>query len=157
MKFRPYMIAPLLCLLVATSQFILCKTSPLSPWKGGGYGMYTQPPPISARTVWLKLSQHGKATFYRIQPLDSRIEKALAQLSDTERHILEEFSRYGRRMSIFPNQYYRKKLTSISLDVLPILRNHDVFAYLEKPQTQNLAVKVFEIRLKKENWIINEI
>ena len=50
-------LATLLVVLVVVNvglQFYTHKTTALTPWKGGGFGMYTEPH-ADNRTVWLEM------------------------------------------------------------------------------------------------------
>lgn len=49
------LIVPIICLTIAGIQLYLSKTSALSLWKGGGFGMYTELHPNNTRSLWLDL------------------------------------------------------------------------------------------------------
>ena len=53
-RFLP-LIPPLALAVVAVAQFGLAHTAPLSPWKGGGFGMFSTQDQPRARTVRLHL------------------------------------------------------------------------------------------------------
>lgn len=48
-------IMPIICIVIAGIQLYLSKTTALSLWKGGGFGMYTELHPNNARSIWLDL------------------------------------------------------------------------------------------------------
>lgn len=53
-KILPY-IMPITYIIIASFQLYLSKTTALSLWKGGGFGMYTELHPNNARSIWLDL------------------------------------------------------------------------------------------------------
>lgn len=49
-------LVPVLALLIATLQLMISSLSPLTPWKGGGFGMYSEIHP-NKRQLWLIQAQ----------------------------------------------------------------------------------------------------
>lgn len=151
------MIAPLLCFALAAMQFIASRVTDLSPWRGGGYGMYTEPHPVTCRTVWLSLLDDEKEIYYRIYPTDSRLHISSMNLTPHEMDLLNKFKYFGMKMCVFPNRYHEQNLICKSLKVVPILTSNKVFSLENKLTSKNVSVEVFEIRLKDKYWQINEL
>ena len=151
------MIAPVLCFIVALAQLILSQVSQISPWRGGGYGMYTEPPPFESRTVWLGLNQDGRETYFRINPPDGRIRDLFLKLKPHEKSLFEDFKFFGRKTALFPNRYSKRHLTKLCVEVLPILHEHEVFIHKAKPVEKEISIKVFEIGLTEKHWEIHEL
>lgn len=76
MKARPRFQELLLVLIpvvVALSQLYFSNFSDLTRWKGGGFGMYTDPHPNLSRFVWLEGTGDTSQVALRLFPLDTRI------------------------------------------------------------------------------------
>jgi hypothetical protein len=65
-------------IIVAVLQVRLVDTSNLTRWKGGGFGMYAEPHPASARNIWLTDGADAGVCI-RLFPLDGRLERAAMQ------------------------------------------------------------------------------
>ncbi len=64
------LLATLLVIVVTANvgfQFYTHKNTALSPWKGGGFGMYTDPH-ADSRTVWLEMRSGGELAQIRLYP-----------------------------------------------------------------------------------------
>ena len=72
---------------VALVQVVLSSSANLSRWKGGGFGMYSEPHPYSSRSLWIKLRHPIGTTYLRLSPLDPRLDSALAGLSKDRRAV----------------------------------------------------------------------
>ena len=59
-------------LLFATLQIIFSNASNLTTWRGGGFGMYTDPHPRTSRFVWIEGTRDGVRTAVRLYPADER-------------------------------------------------------------------------------------
>lgn len=67
---RAGLFVTILAILVAINvplQMYLHKTTPLLAWKGGGFGMYTEPH-AEDRAVWLHLQGQGGTAFIQLWP-----------------------------------------------------------------------------------------
>jgi hypothetical protein len=60
-------------ILVAAVQITLYKSSNLSSWRGGGFGMYSDPHPRASRSVFLSGVRETSRITVRIYPLDERL------------------------------------------------------------------------------------
>ena len=110
-------------ILVALSQFVLYKTSDLTLWKGGGFGMYSTPHPVTSRHAWLIGETDGEPTFYRMHHLDERLN--LDQLKDESlKSCLQDFVAEAKYMRYFPSfgkkremkERYKRLLSLIDAD-----------------------------------------
>ena len=96
-------------ILVALSQFVLYKTSDLTLWKGGGFGMYSTPHPVTSRHAWLIGETDGEPTFYRMHHLDERLN--LNQLKDESlQTCLQDFVADAKYMRYFPSFAKKRKM-----------------------------------------------
>lgn len=53
-------------------QLWMHRTTPLTAWKGGGFGMYTEPH-ADARSVWAAFAGEGGTAYLRLWPEDPRL------------------------------------------------------------------------------------
>lgn len=74
--FIPF-IAPLILCIVALNQFVQTRWSDLSPWKGGGFGMFSTVESPASRIVRIHLSHEGVNIPVKIPRRFSRLESAL--------------------------------------------------------------------------------
>ena len=70
-----------LIVVVAGIQTYLSHTTLLSPWKGGGFGMYSAPHPTQMRSIFLEVDGHDPI---RLVPRDA--ERASHEWELLERH-----------------------------------------------------------------------
>jgi hypothetical protein len=87
--------------LVATVQVFLSNTSNLTTWRGGGFGMYTDPHPHLGRPVWLQGEHDGSARAVRLAPLDERLQ-AGCRRNTALRRDMHDLLRVGSRSQGFP-------------------------------------------------------
>ena len=73
--------------LVALAQIVLSTSTTFSRWKGGGFGMYSEPHPYSARSLWVQLRDANGATYLRLSSTDSRLADVLSGLSKDRRAV----------------------------------------------------------------------
>lgn len=69
-------VVPALALVIALIQLIVTHTSTLTPWKGGGFGMYSEIHP-NKRQLWL-ISDHHPSTLITPSSLDQTASSACA-------------------------------------------------------------------------------
>jgi hypothetical protein len=97
--------------LVALSQFVLYKTTDLTLWKGGGFGMYSNPHPATSRNVWIVGETSGTNTYYRLHTLDFRLK--IPQIENRElRDSLYDLAEYARKMRYFPSLINKQNLST---------------------------------------------
>jgi len=64
-----YLIAPCLAIIGASFHFLILRHPPNHVWKGGGFGMYTEPP-ASARRVFVGApNPDGTIVYKRFEPI----------------------------------------------------------------------------------------
>ena len=59
-------------IIVAGIQIYLNKADTLSAWRGGGFGMYTEPHPVKSRVAFLINNTNPENNWIRVYPLDER-------------------------------------------------------------------------------------
>ena len=114
MKFRSLRILEysviLIPILVAVSQFFLYKNTNLTLWKGGGFGMYSDPHPAVSRHIWLTGESAGTKTYYRLLPLDERLD--IRRIPSWKlRDSLYDLADHAWDMRNFPELVSRKDLS----------------------------------------------
>lgn len=68
----------LIPIAVACVQMYLTSTTDLTRWRGGGFGMYSDPHPNQGRNVWLTGSREGQDVAVRLFPRDPRWDSSSA-------------------------------------------------------------------------------
>jgi hypothetical protein len=111
----------LLLVLVAAHQIRLARTGPLSPWKGGGFGMFsTSDSPASRR---LRIVVHGEGGRREIE-VPSRLVKLAAKavtLPDPPRlrrlaaALVEEERREGRAVERVELDVWSREFSAVTL------------------------------------------
>lgn len=96
-------------ILIAVSEFILYKTSDLSLWKGGGFGMYSDPHPSTARHVWLIGENRGRQTYCGLYNMDARLDINRIQNGALREHLYD-LGDYALDMRNFPSMTSKQKL-----------------------------------------------
>ena len=102
--------------VVTLAQFVNSNTSALSSWKGGGFGMYTDPHPNN-RTVWLVLESADATHGFRLMPPADGIAAQRERLGGEARHALDSAILLANDMLTYP----RDELTSEIAARLPQL------------------------------------
>ena len=82
---------PILLVVVALHQIYLAKTSTLSPWKGGGFGMFSSTQAGPARTVRVFVSAPDRSEELEIP--ESLAESALKVATFPSESLLKAFAR----------------------------------------------------------------
>jgi hypothetical protein len=86
-----YFIPPLLLVLVALHQIYLARTAELSPWKGGGFGMFSTTELGVARTVRIFVSAPDRSEELEIP--DSLAEGAQKVAALPSSRLVERFAK----------------------------------------------------------------
>ena len=60
-------------LIIAGIQFYFHVTSDLVSWRGGGFGMYSDPHTNSSRYLWIVGTKNNKTLGVRLSPIDERL------------------------------------------------------------------------------------
>jgi len=128
---------------VAALSLYRSQTSDLHRWKGGGFGMYTDPHP-SRRMMWIEGEIAGEHTAFRVYPIDWRMAISGMRDSDLRRDLfhLEDLARDIR------NYPARSDLADLTSQAQYLLQHHRGVPELAAifPQT-NVRFSVVEIRL----------
>jgi len=107
-------LAALLTLVVIANvgwQFYSHKTTTLTPWKGGGFGMYTAPHP-DTRSVWLEMDGVTDRAQMRIYPRNRDLHDWIDGVSLRGGAVLRDISLKGASMRYFPRDDTAKALIS---------------------------------------------
>jgi hypothetical protein len=96
------LVVVLLPILVASIQIYFALTSDLTRWRGGGFGMYTDPHPHVNRTVWVEGSRAGSPAALRLYPLDERLQQKCMRFTRLRRD-LSGLRRAARAVRNFPS------------------------------------------------------
>ncbi|MDP3920951.1 MAG: hypothetical protein Q8R76_09135 [Candidatus Omnitrophota bacterium] len=154
---------PTLLVLVAATQMVLTQTSPLSPWRGGGFGMFGTVDSVGARFLSLEgETANGKrvpinidATLRRIFPnrydaLRSRpTEKALRLLG--EDLLLSDYIPSGPPSlglyldKVAKNPVSRAVEDRLFEDFYMMRRNLDTDFYIPKTKMKALQMQVWSV------------
>ena len=114
-----------LLITVAAAQVTLARTSSLSPWKGGGFGMFSTTDDASRRWARVFVSAPGRSEEIAIPPsLEDAARRAAALPTDVElsrlaRRVVEREGRYRRpvetvRIETWRVDYARDSLAATS-------------------------------------------
>ena len=102
-----------LLVVVACAQVILAKTAGLSPWKGGGFGMFSTTDDAGRRRVRVFVSAADRSEEIAIAPsLEEPARRGAvlptdAQLSRLARRVVEREGRYRRPVDIVRIETWR--------------------------------------------------
>lgn len=88
----------LIMLGTAAHQFYTSWDGMLSPWKGGGFGMYTAPHPENARATYLIVDGHA----LRMAPPDPKLVAWIASVDPGSAQYLERLVEQARTMRSYP-------------------------------------------------------
>jgi len=98
------LLAIVLIVLVAANvawQFYTHKTTALSPWKGGGFGMYTEPHSDS-RTVWLEMRSGDDLAQVRLYPKKAGIVAWQKGISLKGGQFLQNLTDKAAKLRFYP-------------------------------------------------------
>lgn len=130
--------------LIAAVQIYLSSTSNLTSWRGGGFGMYTEPHPLVSRFIWMEGVGRDSLVAVRLYPLDERLQARFVRRSGIK-IALEHLKSVARESREFPAIANRKKMEAEWLWFL----DH----YGDDPTIQSLF-PVSSLRLKVvEIWL----
>ena len=141
-------IVPLLILLVAFSQLIIWKGKSYSKWKGGGFGMYTEPHPLSHRVAWLNASHDGRKEKIRIYPFDSQSRKSLKKLSLCEEKHYLKLQKEIRKLMCLPRESLEQEIIIELTHFLQTRLN---------PNESSISIFERYIDIESNNWTLRHI
>jgi hypothetical protein len=110
-----------LLVLVALTQIALTRTTALTPWKGGGFGMFSTTDDVSRRTVRVFVSAPDRSEEIAIPPsLADLAARAAAQPGDwllgrLARAVAARERRHGRRVDEVVVQCWRVVYEPVTL------------------------------------------
>jgi hypothetical protein len=109
-------------IVVALTQVLLSKTAGLSPWKGGGFGMFATTDGTAFRQVRVFVEAEGRAEELEIAP-SQELSAARAQLFPSDRMlgglaraVAGREQRYGRPVETVRIEVWRTEFDPVSLD-----------------------------------------
>jgi len=90
---------------VAVTQLALTACCDLTSWRGGGFGMYSDPHPKNSRYVWLVgHGRDGEERAVRLSPLDDRLRARRTRASYQYAGWLKRVEQRAYRGKNFPVQ-----------------------------------------------------
>jgi hypothetical protein len=109
-------VAVLVALVIgnAAMQFYQTRTSPLIAWKGGGFGMYTEPH-ATARAVWITFGSDGAAL--RLWPETEAMEALERGLPPRSAAHLGALTRAAEDLRYYPRQQQADRLLAMVAQV----------------------------------------
>ena len=95
----------LICLIVANAgfQFYTHKTTALTAWKGGGFGMYTEPH-ADGRTVWLEMRGNDGTVEMRVHPENEELRIWIDGVSLRGGAALQIISKQAEGLRYYPDK-----------------------------------------------------
>ena len=109
---RAFGLITALALVVAGNvllQLFMHKTTPLTAWKGGGFGMYTEPH-AEARGVWLFLKGTNGTAQVQLWPESADLKRWREGVSPKAASFLGGLVRDAERMRYYPTQANAQRL-----------------------------------------------
>jgi hypothetical protein len=108
-------------IVVAVAQVLLAKTSQLSPWKGGGFGMFATTDGMAFRHVRIFVEAEGRSEELEITP-SQEFSAARAQLFPSDRMLIglaqtvaDRERRYHRPVETVRVEVWRTEFSPVSL------------------------------------------
>jgi hypothetical protein len=115
-------IPAIVLIVVAAVQVVLTKTADLSPWKGGGFGMFATTDGTAFRYARIFVEAPGRSEELEIAP-SQEIAAARAQLFPSDamlgglaRAVLARERRYGRSVTTVRIEVWRTEFRPLTLD-----------------------------------------
>ena len=131
-------------ILVAVVQIYLAGTSDLSRWKGGGFGMYSDPHPGVNRLVWVEGYIDSVLTAVRLEPLDERLQHESIKNSSLKAGLMKLNSTAWNNRN-FPSGW---RLSSLDTEYHYFLENHgNEILIKEHFPVNQLKMKVMEVAI----------
>lgn len=84
-------------------QFYTHKTTALTAWKGGGFGMYTVPHP-DGRTIWLEMQGKDGVAEIRVYPENENLREWINGVSLRGGAVLQAITTQAALMRYFPDE-----------------------------------------------------
>lgn len=109
-------LATLLVVLVVVNvslQFYTHKTTALTPWKGGGFGMYTEPH-ADSRTVWLEMRSGDQLAQMRLYPENKIIADWQDGISLKGGQFLEGITNKAAELRFYPRTKEAEEIINLA-------------------------------------------
>ena len=142
---HPEYLVLLIPLVIAVIQLYYSNFDNLSAWRGGGFGMYTEPHPVHYRTAFICFDNDdtGSESCLRIYPAD------LGVVEDDSKASYSKASGIVRSRITFPSRIDNDQLA----DQLKIIKAN---AGQKALRTEDcVLLKVFEIGLSEDGGTLN--
>jgi hypothetical protein len=103
-----------LVILVAVHQFLISAGGVLSPWKGGGFGMYTTPHGMQSRATFLSVNGYA----LRLSPPDPAFLDWVAKVDPASADYLMDLQDRADRMRPYPQPEAAERLMAAASKVV---------------------------------------
>ena len=97
-------------------QMFTHKSTALTAWKGGGFGMYTEPHPDS-RSVWLTFSTGVETSSLRLWPEAENMTDWRGEVSLKGRKSLGKVTAMAERLRFYPSKEAAHELLALVLRI----------------------------------------
>ena len=130
-------------------QFYVSRTTALTPWKGGGFGMYTDPH-ADTRTVWMRLSDEEGSHLVRLYPVSDALAEMIARAPLKSHRVLSGLTRDAAAMRYYPT---RAKAEALVPAIARFRWPESIVPKSVSPgengafARENIAIEVHELRL----------
>ena len=112
-------------ILIASLQVVFTKTNDLVSWRGGGFGMYSDPHAKTGRKIWVKGTRNGERMAVRVYPIDARLNHNCMRNTLFSRDIekIEDTAKYYRD---FPSSILVDPFTAYYLDFIKVYKDEEI-------------------------------
>jgi len=133
-------------LTIGAFQIYFSKADTLSSWRGGGFGMYTEPHPVKSRVAFLINYSDGTGSWIRAYPLEERL-KGDTSINKTYLNQLRGISGTIANRISFPSRIDEEKLER----GLEKIRNETSLQNSVFYPADTITLQVLEIDISSEN------
>jgi hypothetical protein len=126
---------------VALHQMWASAAGVLTPWKGGGFGMYTTPHGIEARATFLLIE--GRAL--RLSPPDPALTAWVAEGEPAARAYMERLLALASRMRPYPDEAEAQAVMALAARVIWEGELFDRWSDVGPSPVADMAVAVIEV------------
>lgn len=122
--------------VVAMTQMLLARTTALSPWKGGGFGMFSTTDGIASRYVRVFVQAPGRSEELGIAPSQefaagrAQLFPSDAMMTGLARAVVAREQRYNRPVHTVRLELWRIEFKQGSLDAMD--RPVRIFTYVDQ-------------------------
>jgi hypothetical protein len=140
-----------LAISVALHQFITSQNGVLSPWKGGGFGMYTTPHGVTARATFLIVDGHP----LRLAPPDPAFTAWVESVDPSSASYLKDLQSAAAEMRTYPRAAAAERLLR---QASRVVWDGDLFGTWSDPgqqPTSAMSVTVIELAHRPSQGVID--